>query len=59
MTTRCFTVVNVGTSGRKIGSSERSTKMISSSAWLTAYVTCSGKRRMFSVWQTRPLHGAA
>ena len=50
---------NVLSSGASRPSSERSTKITSSSAWLTMYVSCSGNSRMFSVCSTRPVHGAA
>ena len=50
---------NVGNSGASSPSNERSTKITSSSAWLTMYVSCSGNSRMFSVCSTRPVHGAA
>ncbi len=50
---------NVGNSGASSPSSERSTKITSSSAWLTMYVSCSGNNRMFNVCRTRPVQGAA
>ena len=59
ISTRCRSRSNVGSSGASRASSERSTKITSSSAWLTMYVSCSGNSRMFSVCRTRPVHGAA
>ena len=59
MTTNRRTVVKVCTSGQKTPSSDRSTKITSSSPWLTTYVSWSGNSRMFSVCRTRPEHGTA
>ena len=57
ITTMWRTVLKVGSSGHSRPSSDRSTKITSSSAWLTMYVSCSGNSRMLSVCSTRPVHG--
>src|SRR5438874_1335917 len=57
ITTTWRTVGHDGNSGNRSFANERLTKMTSSSAWLTMYVSCSGNNRMFSVWSTRPEHG--
>jgi len=59
MNTRCFNVVNVGISGSRIDHNDVSQNTTSSSAWLTMYVSCSGKSLKFNVCSTRLEHGAA
>ena len=55
MSTKCFTVVQAGASFSTRGSRFRSKQRIRSAASLMIQVIWAGKRRGFTVWQTRPV----